>query len=171
MNLKEKEKLFSQIYDEYKHRIYRICYAYIYEKSDVDDLFQEIMVNIWNSLATFRGDAQLGTWVYRIAVNSALFHNRKFKSYKSVKTSIGQLGFTQPGVPFENSDEDSKRLDNLALAISKLDKQDRLIISLLLEGLTYDSIAQVVGITPNYVGVKVNRIKKQLKTILENESN
>jgi RNA polymerase sigma-70 factor (ECF subfamily) len=171
MNLKEKEKIFSQIYDEFKHRIYRICYAYIYEKNEVEDLFQEIIVNIWNSLDTFRGDAQLGTWVYRVAVNTALFHNRKFRSHESAKASFCQLNHIHNSSSCENIDESSQRLDGLARAISQLEKQDRLVISLLLEELTYDSIAQVVGITPNYVGVRVNRIKKQLKNILENESN
>ncbi len=171
MNQKEKEELFSSIYRDYKDKIYRICYAYIYAKQDVDDLFQEIMANIWNGLHTFRGEAQLGTWVYRVAVNSALFYNRKFKSYANVKSTFNRVSSPQTEQNPEGTSEFTQRLDSLARAISQLDKQDRVIISLLLEGLTYDDIAEVVGITPNYVGVKVNRIKKQLKAILEHESN
>lgn len=171
MNQKEKEEQFSNIYRDYKHKIYRICYAYIYEKNEVDDLFQEIMANIWNSLHTYRGDAQLGTWVYRVAVNSALFYNRKFKYYSSNKAEVRQLVISQVVEATEGISDSNQMLDKLARSVSQLDKQDRVIISLLLEGLTYENIAEVVGITSNYVGVKVNRIKKQLKTLLENETN
>ena len=165
------DKTFSSIFSDYKHKIYRICYAYIYEKNEVDDLFQEIMANIWNNLSTYRGDAQLGTWVYRVAVNSALFYNRKFKSYASVKDTFNRINSSQTEQGSEGLSDTTQRLDSLARALSQLDKQDRVVISLLLEGLTYEAIAEVVGITPNYVGVKVNRIKKQLKAILEHESN
>lgn len=171
MRIQEKEEMFSSIYKEYRHKIYRISFAYIYEKSEVDDLFQEIMVNIWNSLDTFRGDAQIGTWVYRVSVNTALFFNRKLKTYQNTKHIIEDLNLRQD---YDDPDEQlviNQKLDRLAKSISLLQKQDRILISLLMEGLSYEAISEIVGISSNYVGVKINRIKKQLKTLLENGNN
>lgn len=171
MDLKEKEKLFSEVYETFRHRIYRICYAYIYQKEEVEDLFQEIMINIWNSIDRFRGDSQLGTWVYRVAVNSAMLYNRKNKFHGKVKSDISEVYLTNDDAGSEDHKQTEEKLNTLAKCISKLEKQDRIIISLILEELSYDQISEITGVTSNYVGVKVNRIKKQLFTLFENESN
>jgi len=170
MDLKEKEKLFSEVYETFRHRIYRICYAYIYQKEEVEDLFQEIMINIWKSLDRFRGDSQLGTWVYRVAVNSAMLYNRNNKFHGKVKSNISEVYLTTEDSGSDDHREIEEKLNVLAKCISKLKKQDRIIISLILEGLSYDQISEVTGVTSNYVGVKVNRIKKQLFSLFENES-
>lgn len=170
MELKMKEKLFSEIYTEYKHRIYRICFAYIYQKEDVDDLFQEILANIWNSLDNFRGESQAGTWVYRVAVNSALLYNRQRKSLKRISLHESDFHLMSDDSGLEEQMEKEKKLTILAKCISQLEKQDRLIISLILEGLSYEKISEIVGIKPNHVGVKVNRIKKQLFTLINQQS-
>jgi len=170
MNLKEKEKLFSEIYSTFRSRIYRICYGYIYDKEQVDDLFQEIMVNVWNSLDRFRGDSQIGTWIYKVAVNTALVFNKKLKTYNSTKLSVYESNYHSYGVESDDFKEKEDRLSKLALCISKLEKEDRVIITLILEDLSYEQVSEIVGITPNYIGVKVNRIKKRLFSML-NESN
>lgn len=168
MHRKEKEKIFSEIYADYKNRIHRICYGYIYEKDQVEDLFQEIMINIWNSLERFRGDSRIGTWVYKVAVNSALLYNKKNKFY-------GKLSFSIPETTFTDTETDDYRLREeklrmLAHCISKLEKGDRIIISLILEELSYEQVSEITGITVSNVGVKVNRIKKKLFTMIkENE--
>ncbi len=169
MNQDAREKLFETFYSEYRHKVLRICHGYLYEKHDAQDLFQEIMINIWNNLHTFRGESGLGTWIYRIAVNSALLHNRKTSNYSSLKTHMTLM--QDPAAGHETGEQQltDQRLDQLSRAIAQLEKNDRLIIALVLEGLTYDHIAEVVGITPNYVGVKVNRIKKQLKKMMQHE--
>lgn len=170
MDLKEKEKLFSEVYETFRHRIYRICYAYIYQKEEVEDLFQEIMINIWNSLDRFRGESQMGTWVYRVAVNSAMLYNRNNKFRNKIKSNISEIYLTSEDSDTEDHRAVEEKLNTLAKCISKLEKQDRIIISLTLEGLSYDQISEITGITTNYVGVKVNRIKKQLFSLFENES-
>jgi len=68
----DKEKLFKDILEENKNRIYRLCLGYLIDKQEVDDLFQDVMINIWRGLDSFRGDAKISTWVYRIAVNTSL---------------------------------------------------------------------------------------------------
>ncbi|NVO11500.1 MAG: sigma-70 family RNA polymerase sigma factor [Bacteroidales bacterium] len=169
MDLNEKERLFSDIYKSFRGKIYRICYGYIYEKEQVDDLFQEIMINIWNSIDRFRGESQIGTWIYKVAVNTALIHNKKTKTYQRVKVSLYESN-SADSTESEDYRAKEEQLNKLALCISKLDKEDRLIITMILEDLSYEQVSEIVGISPNYVGVKVNRIKKRLFAML-NESN
>jgi RNA polymerase sigma-70 factor, ECF subfamily len=164
--MKAREEMFSMIHREFRHKIYRLCYAFIYDKEEADDLYQEIMANIWNSLDSFRGDSALGTWVYRVSMNSALFYNRRFRNYYSAVTKASNQKTEDMELPEAEKENPEDKFDELARAISKLEKQDRLIISLVLEGLSYDEIADIAGITPNYTGVKINRIKKQLKEII-----
>jgi RNA polymerase sigma-70 factor (ECF subfamily) len=106
-----------------------------------------------------------------VAVNTALLYNRRTSHYKKTKSSgIGNevLSFTHPA---EEMIEKERRFEQLGKSISLLEKQDRLIISLILEGLSYEQVAEIVGITTNYVGVKVSRIKKQLYLLLKKHEN
>jgi len=171
MSIKTKEELFEEVYTEYRLRIYRICYGYIYEKEQVEDLFQEIMINIWNSLDKFKGDSSIGTWTYKVAVNTALLYNRNTKQYKKIRWAATEINtFAAFSNPTDKIQMES-RLNHLGKSISELEKQDRLIISLILEGQTYEQVAEIVGITTNYVGVKVTRIKKQLYEFLKKYDN
>lgn len=170
MYKQEKDKVFSQIYTGYKDKIYRICYGYIYEKDQVEDLFQEIMINIWNSIDRFRGECQLGTWIYKVAINTALLFNRKTKFYGKTNLPGLEPVFNIPDQDPEEYRQKEEKLKHLAKCIANLEKNDRLIISLILEGLSYEEVSEIVGITPNNVGVKVNRIKKKLLTMI-NETN
>lgn len=168
MHQKEREEIFSEIYTGYKERIHRICYGYIYERDQREDLFQEIMINIWNSLESFRGDSKIGTWVYKVAVNTALLYNRKNKFYS-------KLNFSVPETIAADSETDDYRLREaklqmLAECISELEKGDRIIISLILEELSYEQVSEITGITVNNVGVKVNRIKKKLFNMLKEKN-
>ncbi|GAB1472685.1 RNA polymerase sigma factor [Bacteroidota bacterium] len=167
--MQESEKKFLKIYSGYRHAIYRICYGYVYDKELVEDLFQEIMLNIWNSIEKFRGDSSAETWAYRVAVNTALLFNKKIKKERIVK-SVKEPSLSYPDTSdMEAIKEKELKLDKLASSISVLEKEERIIITLILEGLTYDQVSEIVGITPNYVGVKVNRIKKQLYKDLINK--
>ncbi len=171
MNINTKEELFEKVYTEYRLRIYRICYGYIYEKEQVEDLFQEIMINIWNSLDKFKGDSSIGTWTYKVAVNTALFYNRNTKQYKKVRWAATEINSFAAFSNLDDKVQMESRLSHLGKSISKLEKQDRLIISLILEGQTYEQVAEIVGIKTNYVGVKVTRIKKQLYELLKKYDN
>ena len=75
--INNKENLFIDILNENKDRIYRLCMGYLIDKQEVDDLFQDVMINIWRGLDSFRGEAQISTWIYRIAVNTSLIYNKK----------------------------------------------------------------------------------------------
>ena len=162
MSSEEKEKLFTEVFKENKDRIFRLCYTSLNNKDEVDDLFQEVMTNVWRSLDSFKNNSKISTWIYRITVNSALLFNKRFKTKSGRFQNLDhqELDEMHGSSPFEkNMDEDLK---NLQEAIAKLNKQDRIIIGLFLEDTSYEEISEIVGISPNYVGVKINRIKTAL---------
>ena len=121
------------------------------------------MVNIWRGLDSFRGEAKESTWVYRIAVNTSLIYNKKTKRIQQL---INQQEMDEIIDQTSESIETRMNLTALRKSISGLKKQDRLIITLLLEGMSYQEIADITGISLNYVGVKINRIKKQLEKMI-----
>ena len=148
---------FITLLNHHQNIIHKVCNLYMDNAADREDLFQEIMTNVWNSLPGFRGDSQPGTWLYRIAVNTALLHRRKWKPTEELPELADQaLGAQQ-------SLEQQERLAALHRAIATLGDQDRLIVTLLLEGLSYKEIAEITGITVNYVGVKITRIKQAIE--------
>jgi len=157
MNHSEREQLFLELFHSHKARIQRLCYGYTNSTSESEDLFQEIMTNVWNSLPGFRGDSQPGTWLYRIAVNTALMHRRRRKPTEELSD------IPDAAIGPQQSLEQQERLVALHCAIATLADQDRVIVSLLLEGLSYKEIAEITGITVNYVGVKINRIKQAIE--------
>ncbi len=173
MNEQEKEKRFQDLYRENHTRIYRLCYGYALEKNEVDDLFQEIMVNLWRNLEKFRGDSKLSTWVYRVAVNTALLYNKRIKRKETV-----ELEKQQPDPKETDNAEKLELIQDLARlqwCLNQLKKQDRLIMTLMLEDMSYKEIAEVVGISVSHVGVKINRIKQLLASCVDttkaNETN
>lgn len=162
MNDKLKEQKFKELLAENKVMIYRLCYAYLYNKEDVDDLFQEIMINIWNSLDRFRNESKVSTWIYRIAVNSALMHNKKEQKIKAVFSPLDLDRCDRREDDTNEYQKKEEQIEKLRKAITYLKKQDRLIISLVLEGMKYEEISEIMGITMSNVGVKINRIKSNL---------
>ncbi|HTA44884.1 MAG TPA: sigma-70 family RNA polymerase sigma factor [Bryobacteraceae bacterium] len=160
MTYAERERLFVHLFEQSRAGIRRLCYSYLNSASEVDDLFQEIMTNVWKSLSNFRGEAKLTTWVYRIAVNTALIHHRRRRPSEELSDVPDHRVSTQRDL------ERQEQLEALHRAIAQLGDQDRLIVSLLLEGLDYKEIAEVTGITVNYVGVKISRIKQALEQLM-----
>jgi RNA polymerase sigma-70 factor (ECF subfamily) len=160
MNRAERERLFQELFGANKERIRRLCYGYLGPAGEVDDLFQEIMVHVWNSLPSFRGESAPGTWLYRIAVNTALIYRRKRRATEPLPEMADRRSGAQQDL------EARERLAALRRAIALLPDQDRLIVTLLLEGLSYREIAEITGLTINHVGVKISRIKLTLEEML-----
>ena len=160
MTRSDRERLFAELFAANQARIQRLCYGYLGPCGEVEDLFQEIMVNVWNSLPSFRGESQPATWLYRIAVNTALIYRRK-------RRATGPLPeLVDPARGAYQSLEDRERLAALHAAISTLPDQDRVIVTLLLDGLAYKEIAEITGLTVNHVGVRISRIKQALEAHL-----
>ena len=163
MNHSERERMFEELFQRHKTPIQRLCFAWLNSPGEVEDLFQEIMSNVWNALPGFRGDAQAGTWLYRIAVNTALLYRRKRRRAEPLPE------VADPSAGAQQNLEDRERLDALRRAIAVLPDQDRLVVTLLLEGLSYREIAEVTGLTVNYVGVKLSRIKQAIEQRMTEE--
>jgi RNA polymerase sigma factor (sigma-70 family) len=161
---KLEEESFNKLVVSNHASIYRICRAYIYDSSLADDLYQEILFQIWKSIKNFKGNSKVSTWVYRIAVNTAISFNLKNKRHQH--ESLPE--FLQ--VPYEdtlvNKKEDELKLDHLRYCINLLEPADRLIISLVLEDKSYKDIAEITGNNMNNVGVKINRIKARLLKLM-----
>ena len=164
----KKEEKFNQIVAENGERIKRICSYYNSNSDDQKDMFQEVLVNIWKSLDSFRGDSAISTWIYRIAVNTSLTFTGKY--YSRMKLIINCNTQNLNAV----FDEDSlyakqiqeEQFDRLQTELNMLSVIDKSLISLMLEGLTMKEIANVIGITEANVKVKIHRIKTQLKVRL-----
>ncbi len=160
MNRVERETTFVHLFEENRASIRRLCLGYLNSPSEADDLFQEIMTNAWNALPSFRGEAQITTWLYRIAVNTAIMHQRKRRRSEELRDFPDLRA---------NAHQDLERREQFELlrrAITQLDDRDRLIVTLLLEGLSYKEIADITGISLNYVGVKIVRIKLALEQLM-----
>lgn len=157
MNKNESE--FSDLVRDHKSTIYTVCYMFSKDEDEVNDLFQETLVNLWKGFGSFRGDSKVDTWIYRVALNTCLTADRKKKRHAQT------VPLTMESNLYEDNDAGSKQVQMLHARIQKLDVIDRAIILMWLENMSYDEIAAVIGISPKNVGVKLFRIKEQLKSM------
>ena len=150
-----------QVFLDQNHRVIaKVCRVYTDSRDDFNDYYQECIVQLWRSFDTFRGDAKVSTWVYRVCLNVCLTQLRK-KS-KNVFTAREEI----PDVYEEKDVEKEERLEVLYKAIKLLKESDRAIILLYLEEKSYKEMAEILGITVTNVGAKVNRVKNQLKKLI-----
>ena len=128
-----------------------------YDEEEVNDLVQETLINMWKDIDGFREESKISTWIYRVALNTCLLQERKKKKeVAKVPLSMG-VNF------FEDSDANSTQVRQLHERIGKLGLVNRAIVMMWLEGMSYDEIGAVLGISAQNVGVKLFRIKEQLK--------
>lgn len=155
-----KELQFEALYQSHKDKVYRLCLGFVREKEMANDLFQEILIKIWRHLDSFKGESDISTWIYRIAYNTALTFSTREKKKDEKQTEMPlNLDLSEP----ENFNSDQEfRIQMLYEAINELPELDRVIATLLLENTPYKVIAEISGISENYVAVKVNRIKAAL---------
>ena len=152
------ETKFAQTVAEHKSTIYTVCYMFSKDEDEVNDLFQETLVNLWKGFEGFEQRSDIKTWIYRIALNTCISLERKKKRTPTVRLSM-DINL------FEGRDEDTRQVDMLHKRISKLQPFDRAIVLLWLEELSYEEIGQIVGITAKNVSVRLYRIKEQLKNM------
>lgn len=150
---------FKDLYQKYGPKVQRLCLGYTGNSMEAEDLLQEVFVKVWQNLDKFRGDSQVSTWIYRIAVNTCLYHLRSAKNKRSV-----DLGQAPPLLDLEQSDKE-QQVQLLYKAISALKESDRLIITMLLEEISYPEMAQITEISEVHLRVKIHRIKQQLSII------
>ncbi|MEI7829328.1 MAG: RNA polymerase sigma factor [Prolixibacteraceae bacterium] len=166
----QKEKRFKEILEENGSSINRICRYYCHNQSDLNDMYQEVLVNIWKSLDQFRGDSTISTWIYRIAVNTSIsFSGKAYRNMKLYIDNVPQgLNALLDEDDLEQKFQKEQQLEQLEICLNELSIIDKAMISLVLEGLSLREIADVVGLTEPNVKVKIHRVKEQLKQKLIN---
>jgi RNA polymerase sigma-70 factor, ECF subfamily len=169
MNKNDKELIIELIYKN-KDLIYKICTMYSNNPEDIDDLFQEICIQLWKSYPNFRQNSKISTWMYRVALNTAISWVRKENKHYGNTTASENVKFIGDEFPFYIEEEKQEQIQSLYKAINSLSKLDRTIVLLYLEEVPNNEIAEILGMTEVNIRVKMNRIRKQLKTLLSYEA-
>jgi RNA polymerase sigma factor (sigma-70 family) len=156
-------KEFVDILNNHRGLIYKVCHLYCDDPEDRKDLFQEIVLQVWKSLGSFRQESTIGTWMYRIALNTAITH---FRKEKRLGGKVSLNGIDIPDL--NDSSEKEDQLKELFKAIEDLDRIDKSIILLYLEEKNYEEISEITGLTRTNVGVRLNRIKIKLSNTITN---
>ncbi|MFD0860971.1 RNA polymerase sigma factor [Sungkyunkwania multivorans] len=161
----EKELLFDAIYKEHHAKVFRLCKGYFAaDEALAKDATQEVFIKVWEHLKNFRGDASVSTWIYRISVNTCLLFLRKKKNRKeNIMTNITDAADKE----YDNDQE--RKLKLLYKSLATLDESSRVIILMVLEGVSYEEIAKVIGITEDTLRVRIHRIKNKLSKKISHE--
>ncbi len=145
----------------FKHQalIHKVCNVYCDNKEDKEDLFQEITYQLWRSHPNFMGNSKITTWMYKIALNTAM---SSFRKHRIKITDVKEL----PDNQLENKEDDIRK-EQLFWAIRQLDDAEKAIISLYLDDFDITEISNITGITKNNVTVRLSRIRNKIKTLIK----
>lgn len=157
--MSESEKEFLHKLNEHQKIIHKVCNLYMHFPEDKEDLFQEVTLQAWKAYHKFRGDAKFSTWLYRVALNTAITFFRKEKR-QSFIDSVSEIPDKQVSSEKDQIEEQTRAM---YLAIGELSKIDKAIVMLYLEDYSYAEISEIIGITANNIAVKMNRIKGKLR--------
>lgn len=167
MEIMQDQTLFLNAIERNKDRLFRICRTYAIDTDDSKDLYQEVVLNIWKSFNSFKGESSIDTWIIRIGLNICL--RAKEYSSKAQKRVIKLESIKYENIAEENNDGNENQLKRLYACISKLEGVDKSVIVLYLEEQPYKDISVILGISENNVAVRVKRIKSKLLTCLKSE--
>ena len=160
---KDLENKFLLDFEANQNIVHKICRIYTTNKHAHNDLFQEITIQVWKNYLKFRGDSKFSTWMYRVALNTAISLYRK--STRKVKTQdFSAIAYKIESTPYEDTEE--IKLKALYAAIHRLNDIEKALIFLYLEDKPYKEISETLGITNVNARVKMNRAKEKLKNIL-----
>ena len=151
------EQEFLSVIREYERVIYKVCYLYTTPNATLNDLYQEVVLNIWKAFPKFRRECKISTWIYRIALNTCISFIRIEKNIPEFVT------LTQEADRSEEDDETQAMLQQLYRMINRLGQLEKSIILLYLEEKSYEDISEITGLTVTNVATKLNRIKDKLK--------
>lgn len=160
MKAQEEAITFEELLEENKHRIFRICRIYAVLPLEPQDLFQEVVFQIWKSFSTFKGKSSINTWVYKIAINVCLRSKMKLDKSNSKIDRFESIQFV-PAEPEVDTFEQEK-FQYLKECIATLNEGDTSLIVLYLDDLSYKEIALIIGLSENYIAVKMKRIRGEL---------
>jgi len=156
------EKSFINLIQEHQGLIHKVCILYENDPEARNDLFQEIVLQLWKSFSSFRGEAKITTWMYRIALNTAISGLRK-QGRKIRTEDLQEVHLNFSDGPPDNQEENFQRLQ---WAIMQLPEIERAMIMMALEEIPYEEIAETIGITQNNVRVRMNRIREKLRKLM-----
>jgi len=157
------EQEFLSVIREYARVIYKVCYLYTTPNTTINDLYQEVVLNLWKAFPKFRGECKISTWIYRIALNTCISFIRKEKNIPEI------IAFTQTIEKVDEDDDTKVMLEQLYRLINRLSELEKSIILLYLEEKKYEEIAEITGLTATNVATRISRIKDKLKTMNKEE--
>lgn len=165
MQREEAEKEFEKHIRQHELIIHKICNVYAYTTADKEDLFQEIVIQLWKAFRKFKGDSKFSTWLYRVAINTAISGLRKKKGFIT--------SYEPANLPVHVSDDnindaEEERLQQLLQGIEQLNQVDKAIVMLYMEDYSYEEMENVLGINQGSLRVKMNRIKEKLRQLTKN---
>ncbi|MBI5387253.1 MAG: sigma-70 family RNA polymerase sigma factor [Verrucomicrobia bacterium] len=166
MSEKEQACLFRTWVGQYLALIGRIARAYTASEEDCEDLVQEVLLQVWRSIPRFEGRASASTWIYRVALHTALAWQRKDRRRRERFLPLLEVpAAEEPGE--SNTGQTDEIVGLLYAAIRRLPKADAALVLLYLDDLSYRDMAEILGITESHVGVKLNRARKQLAELMK----
>lgn len=160
---KDLESKFLVDFEKNQNIVHKVCRIYTTNQDAHNDLFQEVTIQLWKNYSKFRGEAKFSTWMYRVALNTAISLYRK--STRTIKTlDISDVSYKVQSLEYDDTEE--QQLKSLYKAIQGLSDIEKALIFLYLENKPYKEIAEALGITQVNARVKMNRAKDKLRNIL-----
>ena len=158
------QKEFLSVIKEYERVIYKVCYLYTHPNAPLNDLYQDVVLNLWKAYPKFRKECKISTWIYRIALNTCISFIRKEKNVPEIVALTREADWMT-----EEKDELTEMLRQLYRMINQLGQLDKSIVLLYLEEKSYEEIAEITGLTVTNVATKLSRIKDKLKKMKKEE--
>ena len=152
------QKQFSVMVRQNKNTIFTVCYMFSKDQEEVNDLFQEVVIRLWQGFDNYKGNSKERTWIYRVALNTCISFDRKKRRHNKKQVYMGDD-------LFGCNEHDSQQTEVLHKRITRLRPLDRAIVLLWLEDISYEEIGSIIGITAKNVSVRLYRIREQLKNM------
>ena len=165
MQKQEAEKEFERQIQEHELLLHKICRIYAYTDADRQDLFQEIVIRLWKAWPNFKGNSKLSTWLYRVAINTAISGLRKKKDFIQ---QYEPAAMPEPANEHPGEYDEEERLKQLYHAIEKLNAVEKAIVMLYMEDHSYEEMEDIIGLSQGNLRVKMNRIKEKLRQLTKN---
>ena len=165
MQQQEAERQFEKNIKEHELLLHKVCRMYAYTEADRQDLFQEMVIQLWKAYPRFKGDAKLSTWMYRVAINTAITGLRKKKDFI---TSYEPDCFPEHISNDNAAAAAEEQLQQLYTAIEQLNEIEKAIVMLYMEDRSYTEMEDILGISQGNLRVKMNRIKEKLRQLTKN---
>jgi RNA polymerase sigma factor (sigma-70 family) len=161
MSRKRQQQFFQEIIEQHKGILFKVARTYCPDEEDRQDLIQEMMIQIWQSVHKYNDQYKISTWLYRISLNVAISFYRKNSTRTKKFTDLNEQMME---TPVEDKSENERQLNLLEQFISELKEIDKALMILYLEDKSHIEIAEILGMSVSNVGTKVGRIKEKLKT-------